>query len=221
MTMRQHAQRISVATLLMLGLGACNLSNDDKSGNAPNVDRNFTINLNDVPDYDANASTNDQYLSVINYLRSLNVSCNDSQHRSGPVNVDLTWNDNLESAAREHSEDMAEHDLHDKIGSGKESDISGWNKNPKKKSTPRDRAENNGFYGPTIAENNAYMWKKNEEPPTNAWVEKMENWMKSDRGSCSIIMNPAFTDFGMYESRAPEDSDHKFKVYWTQTFGER
>jgi len=220
MNMRQYAQRISVAALLILGATACNLTNDNKPDNDhPVVDSNFKITLSDVPNYDANDSISDQYLAVVNYLRSLSVTCNDAQHLSGPADVDLVWSTQLTSAAREHSEDMAKHDFYAHEGSGTEDDITGWHASPHKKSTSQERILYNGFSGMVTAENIAQTWKKNEAPPTNAWVEKMENWMKSDRGSCSIIMNPAFTDFGMYESRAPEDSDHKFKVYWTQTFG--
>jgi len=32
-------------------------------------------------------------------------------------------------------------------------------------------------------------------------------------------MNPIFTQFGMYESRAAIDADGWHKVYWTQNFG--
>ena len=204
MKIKQYTQRVSITALLMLGLVACNFI-DDKPGNAPNVDSNFTINLHDVPDYDANASTSDQYLSVINYLRSLNVSCNDTLHLSGPVDVNLSWNSDLESAAREHSDDMANNDFYSHIGSDE--------------SESKERIKNNGYHGMVTAENIAHMWKKNEKPPADAWVEKMENWMKSEKGSCSIIMNKAFTDFGMHESRRQKGSDNNFTVYWTQTFG--
>ena len=161
MNIKQYVQHISVTTLLMLSVAACNLTDDNQPNNNRNVvDSNFKIVLNDVPNYDANGSISDQYLAVMNYLRSLNITCNDPQHLSGPVDVDLTWSTQLTSAAREHSEDMAKHNFYAHEGSGTEDDITGWHTTPRKKSTSQERILYNGFSGMVTAENIAQTWKK-------------------------------------------------------------
>ena len=216
----RHAQRLRllVAALAVLGLVGCNDFGREKPKNL--IDDDFMIKLSVVPNYDTNASLDDKYRAVINYVRSLNLTCDDDQHLSGPVGVDVHWNDQLEAAAQEHSADMAKHDLHGHEGSGTEDDITGRNASPPKKSTPRERSEYHGFDSMTVAENVAYAWKRNKPLPDNTWVEKIENWMKSKQGSCSIIMNSALTEFGMSESRAYDTETNTYKAYWTQIFGE-
>jgi len=175
--------------------------------------------------YDATDPVEDQYLAVINYLRSLKVKCNDSEGFEGPVGSDLEWNALLENAAKEHSQDMllSEHYGHE--GSGTAFDITGQAIDPVSQSTPFERMIYNGYDYSTASENIA-MTAKYPNLESDAWITTMEAWMKSDTGHCSNIMNPNFTDFGMYESRGTSDftfSDGVTRTspvaYWTQNFG--
>lgn len=219
MKMGHDLQWIFAVMLAILGVAGCQTEDENQPKNRI-INKDFMIKLSVVPNYDANASPDERYLVVINYVRSLDLTCNDNQHLSGPVDTDVRWNDQLEAAAREHSNDMAEHDLHGHLGSGTKDDITGWSASPPKRSTAKERIKHNGFVSTATAENVAYAWKENNPIPDNAWVEKIENWMKSTQGSCSIIMNPALTEFGMSESRTYDADTNTYRAYWTQIFGE-
>ena len=186
----------------------------------PVVDANFSIDLAQVPGYSANDPIEDQYLSVINYLRGLRIKCNDPSALEGPVGIDLSWNTFLTDASQEHSDDMLITGLFSHDGSGLESDITGQTFTPVKASSPFERMIYNGYNYSTAGENIAYR----AAYPTlaeDAWVQAMEGWMTSDTGHCSNIMNPNFRDFGMAEARGPYDFGTVIGegAYWTQNFG--
>lgn len=179
----------------------------------------------DIIGYDSDDSIEDQYLAVINYFRSLNVKCNDSKAYEGPVGSDIQWNILLENSSKEHSEDMriAEHYAHG--GSGTVSDITGQTFDPPRPSTPFERM-NYHEYDYSNASENIALTVKYPTLEGNAWITTMEAWMTSTDGHCSNIMDPDFTDFGMYESRGVRDftfSDGVTRTsqvaYWTQNFG--
>ena len=184
----------------------------------PMITSDFKINLADVEGYSTNDTIEDQYLSVINHLRSLSIECNDSHAYSGPSGVDMQWNVLLSDAAEEHSEDMriAEHYAHD--GSGTDSDITGQTFTPTRASKFYERIEHNGFNG-SSAENIAIYASTPTQAQSDKWVTIMEAWMTSTTGHCSNIMNPSLTEFGMHESRADVNGTGWYKVYWTQNFG--
>jgi len=194
--------------------GTHNVSN---SGNV--VDTNFTIDLAKVPGYDQTDPINDQYLAVINYLRDLSIKCDDAKGLSGPVGTDMQWEDHLAASAKEHSEDMKLSVWYGHDGSGTVNDKTAQDLSLGRGSQFNERIEHNGYTGNAKAENIATMMSTPNPPPDDSWVEVMEGWIKSKHGHCSNIMNPKLTDFGMYESRAPKDSDGVYKVYWTQDFG--
>jgi hypothetical protein len=182
------------------------------------IDASFHIDLADVPGYDSTDPIDEQYLSVVNYLRGLDITCNDAQGLSGPVEIDLRNDPHLQAAAREHSEDMRISGHYGHEGSGTTSDTTGQALGHA--STPRERMVHNGYTGNITAENIAIMQSTPNPPASDAWVEAMEGWMKSTHGHCSNIMNPNLTDFGMYESRtSAPDTEGYYRVYWTQDFG--
>ena len=199
--------------------GGGNNNNNNNGGNTTLIDASFSIDLSQVPGYDSTDPINDQYLAVINYLRGLNVKCDDPSGLFGPVGIDMQWENHVAAAAREHSEDMKKSVWYDHDGSGTANDITGQSFTPSRKSTFDERIKYNGYVGSIMAENIATMWSKPNPPANNAWVTVMEGWMKSDHGHCSNIMNPSLTDFGMYESRAAVDANGEYHVYWTQDFG--
>jgi uncharacterized protein YkwD len=182
------------------------------------IDASFHIDLADVPGYDSTDPIEDQYLSVVNYLRGLDITCNDAQGLSGPVGIDLRNDPHLQASAREHSEDMRISGHYGHEGSGTTSDTTGQALGHA--STPPERMEHNGYSGSITGENIAIMSSMPNPPESDAWVRAMEGWMTSTHGHCSNIMNPAFTDFGMYESRTTSpDAEGYYHVYWTQNFG--
>jgi surface protein len=189
------------------------------------VDGNFTIDVTQINNYDAQASIEERYLVVINHLRSLKIKCNDPQGAVGPVGVDLSWNVLLKNAAQEHSDDMyANHNMIHK-GSHTETDVTGQNLTPPAASEPSQRVKAQGYNYKTTGENIAY---RGVYPSLldDAWIKAMEDWMKSSHGHCSNIMNPDFMEFGMAERRGSEEKTVESGesvtlevAYWTQNFG--
>jgi len=191
----------------------------------PLIKSSFKINLKKVPHYSANDSIQKQYLSIVNYLRSLPVKCNDTHGLAGPVTNQLKWNRKLEEVAKEHSEDMLAINVMSHSGSGRATDLTGQDFTPSRASSSGERVLFNDYNYRTFGENVSYR----AQYPTldqQAWVDAMERWMKSKTGHCSNIMSPKFNDFGMVEARGTQEltlSDglvHSVPAaYWTQVFG--
>jgi len=195
--------------------------NPSASGSMNPSDLNLKKDIQDgkVSGYDSNDPIEDQYLAVINYFRSLKITCNDPSAISGPSGKDMNWNTFLADAAEEHSEDMklSDHYAHD--GSGTSNDITGQTYSPARASKFYERIKRNNYNGSLTAENIAMSASKPEKQPADYWIKVMEGWMKSTHGHCSNIMNPKLTEFGMFESRADVNGTGWYKIYWTQDFG--
>jgi len=186
------------------------------------ADINLTKDIQDdkITGYNSNDPINIQYLSVINYFRSLNIVCNDAMAVEGPSGSDMEWNDDLADSAKEHSDDMMKSNWYNHNGSGTSNDITGQTFTPARPSTFSERISHNGFSNNLTAENIGIMRTKPNNPPSDAWITAMEGWIKSEHGHCSNIMHPDLKYFGMYESRTTSaDSAGWNKVYWTQDFG--
>jgi len=189
------------------------------------INDDFTIDLSQIDDYHANDPIEDQYLAVINYLRSLHIKCNDASGLEGPVGIDLIRNTFLENSAKEHSDDMLATGQFAHDGSGTQNDITGQTFTPARASTPFERMVHNGYNYSLAGENIAYR-AAYPELASDAWVRAIEDLMKSHSGHCSNIMNPNFRDFGMAEARGVESIQFSDGVtrevptaYWTQNFG--
>jgi len=196
-----------------------------QSDTIPVVDDSFTIDLTKVDGYNADDSIEEQYLAVVNYLRSLRIKCNDPSALEGPVGSNLVWNTFLTSASQEHSDDMLTTGQFTHEGSGTQSDVTGQTFTPARASTSFERMIHNGYTYSTAGENIAYR-AAYPTLPDDSWVRAMEGWMKSHTGHCSNIMKPNFRDFGMAEARGTKPivfSDGVTRdadvAYWTQNFG--
>jgi len=202
------------------------VSVNEENAPAPLIDPNFTIDLTQVPSYDPNDPIEDQYLSVVNYLRDLKVKCNDPAGLEGSVGSDLVWNTFLMDAAQEHSDDMLANQLFSHQGSGTETDLTGQNFTPVRPSEFYERIEFNGYINYTTSGENIAMQGAYPTLSDTTWVKAMEGWMTSTTGHCSNIMNPNFKDFGMAEARGtqPYTLDDGTVIdmpvaYQTQNFG--
>jgi len=232
-----------VVCLLLIGCGGGGASTST-SVSSPNVDENTDtfngllvkdLNLTkDISDrklvINHGDSIKDQYLTVINYLRDLKIKCNDSRAEEGPVSS-IIWDELLAAAAEEHSNDMNTSGDYSHDGSGTASDTTGQALTPAKKSTPAERVAAAGYAG-QAGENIAIQVRDytnaggkpvNFQPvDSDTWISIMEEWMKSKKGHCSNIMNPANKSFGMHESgsRVDDNGTHTlYSTYWTQEFG--
>lgn len=197
-----------------------NDSNSSTTGSNSNtgvIDANFSIDISQVSDYDDTDPIDVQYLTVLNYLRSLPITCNDTTGNSGPV-PEMKTSDNLTASAKEHSRDMGLSGVYSHTGSGKSSDTTGTaNGND---SSFDERIRYNGYTATSgLAENIAMTISSPNPPSANKWIDIMAKWMTSTKGHCSNIMNKNLKDFGMSEYKAEKDSDGYYKVYWTQDFG--
>ena len=180
---------------------------------------------------DSSDSLENQYLTVINHLRSLKIKCNDSSAKVGP-SPEVTWNALLANAAKEHSTDYNSSGIYNRnhSGSGTTFDITATEKSLGRGSTPAERVKYNGYDGFSGENQATYVsyYETNRRPPNfsaindDTWLSIMEGWMKSTSGHCSNIMNPIFEDFGMYEAgvNVENNGTHTLhSTYWTQEFG--
>ena len=131
-----------------------------------------------------------EFLTRINQIRQKGCNCG---HTFMPPAPPITWNDQLEDAARGHALDMSERKY-----------FSHTSKNGKSMS---DRVIDAGYYFKgyksfTVGENIALGQM--------SIAEVMNGWLHSE-GHCHNLMNPAFKEVGIAEI------DH----YWVQDFGGR
>lgn len=179
-----------------------------------------------VKGYSEDASIKQKYLAVINYYRSLPISCEDDNVANGPVGK-VAWNEKLYSAAYDHSLDVIYNfrDFFTKdlkaivnphLGSGTETDIEGHqNGNP---STFDERVKAAGYNYPQ-GENVAVLSTTN--PNTNdAWKSVMDSLIRSPH-HCVNIMNKNAKDFAMAEYKSGDKIYGMYQYFWTQEFGAR
>lgn len=149
--------------------------------------------------------TKENLLSAINKVRSQQIDCNDGLGLVGPFQP-LVWNDELFTAAYEHSNDLSQSNTFSHDGSGAQSDITGLNLN--KKSSFVERIEANGYHDyNTIGENIAVGYSE-IEPTIQAWLTSPKH--------CNNIMNPKFKEMAIAITLNLESD---FKIYWTNNFG--
>lgn len=139
---------------------------------------------------DGSAAFKEEFLSSINKTRAAGCKCGNTYY---PPAAPLTWNDELEDAARGHAKDMAKkkyfsHDSKDGRNMEDRIVLAGY--------------IFKGFKSFAIGENIAFG--------QTSIREVMAGWFKSE-GHCKNLMNPTFKEVGVAEE------DH----YWVQDFGGR
>lgn len=185
---------VTVLALVACGGGSGNNSGNNGSGGTSCAncvdpkDINLTKDIQDgkITNYNSSDPINIQYLSVINYFRSLDIACNDTMAVKGPSGSDMDWNDDLEDSAKEHSEDMMKSNWYDHNGSNTVNDETAIDLSLGRGSTFSERISRNGFSGSLTAENIA-MSGANYVLPSNYWITVMEGWIKSTHGIAQIL----------------------------------
>lgn len=129
-------------------------------------------------------------LELINAARSEPRNCGGEAF---PASDPLAWNDELMSAATQHSEDMASHNFFSHTGSDG--------------SSVADRIDRAGYRWRNVGENIA-------AGRDNA-ADTVSDWLGSP-GHCKNLMNPAFTEMAV---ACVESGQSDFKRYWTNTLG--
>ncbi|MEB8431224.1 DUF5011 domain-containing protein [Cocleimonas sp. KMM 6892] len=151
------------------------------------------------------ASTQQNYLAVINEARAQARSC--GEYGSFPAAPAVSWSDKLYKAAYEHSQDLTETNTFSHDGSGTVSDWSGYPLS--KQSTMTDRVATYGYSWSRLSENvSAGTGRDTPE-------EAVQSWLDSD-GHCKNVMDANVTQVGMALS---SKSGTTYTHYWTQNFG--
>lgn len=130
------------------------------------------------------------FLKFLNEARAEARQCGNTTHDPAPA---LTWNEQLHSAAVQHSNDMANNNFFNHTGTNNGS--------------VTDRVDATGYVWRTVGENIA-AGQLNAE-------ETMEGWLTSP-GHCRNIMNPAFKEVG---ATCVENESADYKRYWTKVLG--
>ena len=214
---------VAFALVACGGSGGEGVGNSGGNGTAVDIDLSKAIAEGKVIGYDASKNGTPQvkenYLAVLNYMRSLSITCNDSDGVSGPSDP-LDWNDDLETAAKEHSDDMLATGHYSHTGSGTATDIVAQNLGLSGGSSIQQRITHYKTDAQITGENIARL--QSTDPIENdAWIATMEGWLESKKGHCSNIMHKSFKYFGMAEAKSnSQDGDGFYKAYWTQNFSD-
>ena len=164
-----------------------------------------TTPSNNISTEDIEKITKKDLLTAINTIRNQQIDCNDGLGLVGPL-PPLVWNNELYTAAYEHSYDLAESDTFSHDGSGTESDITGSNLH--KKSSFIERVQTNGYYNYRMIGENLAAGYSELEPTIQAWLNSPKH--------CSNIMNPKFKEMAI---SIQINQESEFKIYWTNNFG--
>ncbi len=143
-----------------------------------------------APKRTANSRFKDEFLSSINQIRHKGCNCG---HIYMPPALPLTWNNDLESAARGHALDMSERNYFSHTSK------SGWSM------SDRAIAAGYGFKG-----FKSYAIGENIAHGQMSIAEVMKGWMHSE-GHCRNLMSPTFKEVGVAQ----------VDTYWVQDFGGR
>lgn len=141
---------------------------------------------------ESNSNIRSTMLRLVNQARSQERVCGNQLYLAAPA---LQWNQQLVSAARVHTADMANNNFFNHIGSNN--------------SVTASRIQNAGYSWIAVGENLAGALETS--------TEVMDNLLRSPT-HCAVIMNPQFREMGAACQNNP-DSD--LILYWAQEFGAR
>ena len=122
----------------------------------------------------------------------------------------LRWNSKLALAAKIHSNDLAESNTFSHTGSGESSDIVAQLDHPGTGSTMQERIEYTGYTEWTYLGENIAGGQSTVQEVIDAWI--------GSPGHCRNLMREEFTEVGMTRVN---NTNSKYKSYWTQDFGKR
>ena len=148
------------------------------------------------------------YLDAINKARSTSQDCGD--YGVMPPVPPLRWNSKLALAAKIHSNDLAESNTFSHTGSGESSDIVAQLDHPGTGSTMQERIEYTGYTEWTYLGENIAGGQSTVQEVIDAWI--------GSPGHCRNLMREEFTEVGMTRVN---NTNSKYKSYWTQDFGKR
>ena len=214
-------KKIVLYTLVSFGLIGCSGGgSDDSVGNGGGNNRGETEVTAPKPFSVPMLSFSDKtaYLEAMNNARMKEQYCGSEGIK--PAVPSLTWNDDLYTAAAEHSTDMAawNNGVTDQIearkrfshdGSATASDWTYLEQSLTEGSTFRQRIDNSGYKWTNIGENLTVGTS------TDTAVEAVEAWLNSPP-HCVNLMSANFTQVGM---ALVIDADSFYTHYWTQNFG--
>lgn len=146
-------------------------------------------------------------LEAINDVRKKRIDCNDGNGMIGPSML-LMWNDNLYSAALEHSIDLATTDTFSHLGSGKATDRTGLKL--KRESYFDERIEMNGYKNASSVGENIAAGQTSIDEVVDAWLASPDH--------CANLVNPVFKEVGV---AIAFDETSEYGIYWTQNLGDR
>ncbi len=211
----------SFLTLLFAGCGgdtaidalSSSLENNSERSQYGSKENNTYIPKSGI--YNESDSQEIKFLKVINYARSQARECKNNDgtiHESSrgyfKAAPPLTINQELYSAALEHSIDMAKSNTFSHYGSETKWDTTGSNLGHP--SSFRERIEANGYSNYTMIGENIAAGQKSIEEVVHSWLESP--------GHCANIMNPNYKEMGLARYEEPNSF---YKVYWTNDFGSR
>ena len=131
-------------------------------------------------------------LGLVNDARRRGGTC--GPQRFAPT-APLAWNDQLATAALDHSRDMAEHDY-------------------------LDHADRRGRGVPERARELGYPWRaigENIAAGQGSAQQVVAGWLASP-GHCANILSPDFAEMGTAYALNPQAA---MEIYWTQVLGAR
>jgi len=146
-----------------------------------------------------------EYLFQINKARSKQQDCGTKGVFEATGSV--VWNNELYQSSYEHTQDLIKSKTFSHLGSGTESDWTGYVLG--KQSDFKERIETYGYAWQYIGEN------LGAGTVIDSAKKMVDGWLESDN-HCDNLMNPNYTEVGMVMIK---DESSLYTHYWTQNFG--
>lgn len=166
---------------LLTSCGVSDYINSKKISNAPTYKAAPKTSECEFNDLRIQRVTN-----FINRIRAENQKCGETPYSAVAT---IKWNNQLSTAAKHHSDDMADKNF--------------LNHQGPLGNSPSDRVSNAGYKWKTVAENIA----GGADTPEHV----IEQWLASP-GHCHNLMNPAHIEFALACTR---NNLSDFRIYWT------
>jgi len=193
-------------SMVLIGLIGCGGGGGGSGGSSGGGSGGTSATPNPYPAPNILDADKQEYLRVINNARAVEQDCGTEGIK--PAVPALSWNDELYSAAYEHSNDLAESNTASHDGSGTASDWTGMDLGGKQ-STYIERIENNGYSWRSAGENITMGTTRDTAQ------KAIDSWLASD-GHCANLMSSSYTEVGLAHV---EKAGTTYIHYWTQEFG--